>query len=35
MALTAVISTHLLYYQFIENRNEEYRRGAIEESENN
>ena len=29
MALTAVISTHLLYYQFIENRNEEYRNGPL------
>lgn len=29
MTLTAIISTHLLYYQFIENNNEEFRRGAL------
>jgi len=29
MTLTAIISTHLLYYQFIENKNEEYRNGAL------
>jgi asparagine synthase (glutamine-hydrolysing) len=29
MALTAIISTHLLYYQFIENKNEEFRNGPL------
>ncbi|MFO7620060.1 MAG: asparagine synthase (glutamine-hydrolyzing) [Bacteroidales bacterium] len=29
MALTAVISTHLLHHQFIENNNEEFRRGEL------
>ena len=29
MTLTAIISTHLLYWQFIENKNEEYRRGVL------
>ena len=29
MALTAIISTHLLYYQFIENNNVEYQRGEL------
>jgi asparagine synthase (glutamine-hydrolysing) len=29
MVLSSVISTHLLYYQFIENNNEEYRRGEL------
>ena len=29
MILTAVISTHLLHYQFIENNNEEYKRGKL------
>jgi len=29
MTLTAIISTHLLYYQFIENSNEEYRNGPL------
>jgi len=29
MILTAVISTHLLNYQFIENHNEEFRRGEL------
>jgi asparagine synthase (glutamine-hydrolysing) len=29
MVLTAVISTHLLHYQLIENHNEEYRRGEL------
>jgi asparagine synthase (glutamine-hydrolysing) len=29
MVLTAVTSTHLLYYQFIENHNEEYRTGEL------
>ena len=29
MTLTAVISTHLLYYQFIENHNEEFKRGSL------
>jgi len=29
MTLTAIISTHLLYYQFIENKNEEYRNGRL------
>ena len=27
MVLTSVISTHLLYYQFIENNNEEFQNG--------
>ncbi len=30
MVLTAVISTHLLHYQFIENHNEEYQRGELQ-----
>jgi asparagine synthase (glutamine-hydrolysing) len=29
MALTAVISTHLLHYQFIENHNEEFQRAEL------
>jgi len=29
MTLTAIISTHLLYYQFIENKNEEFRNGPL------
>ena len=29
MTLTAIISTHLLYYQFIENNNEEFKRGPL------
>jgi asparagine synthase (glutamine-hydrolysing) len=29
MALSAVISTHLLYYQFIEGRNEEFKTGQL------
>ena len=29
MVITAVISTHLLYYQFIENHNEEFQRGPL------
>ena len=29
MVITAVISTHLLYYQFIENHNEEFRKGEL------
>jgi hypothetical protein len=29
MILTAVISTHLLHYQFIENHNEEFRNGEL------
>ena len=29
MALTAIISTHLLHHQFIENNNEEYRSGEL------
>jgi asparagine synthase (glutamine-hydrolysing) len=29
MVLTSVISTHLLYYQFIENHNEEFQRGTL------
>jgi len=29
MTLTAIISTHLLYYQFIENKNEEFTRGPL------
>jgi len=29
MVLTAVISTHLLHYQFIENQNEEFQRGEL------
>jgi hypothetical protein len=29
MVLTAVISTHLLNYQFIENHNEEFRTGEL------
>jgi hypothetical protein len=29
MILTAVISTHLLNYQFIENNNEEFRTGEL------
>lgn len=29
MVLTAVISTHLLHYQYIENHNEEYRNGEL------
>lgn len=29
MILTAVISTHLLHYQFIENKNEEFQRGEL------
>jgi asparagine synthase (glutamine-hydrolysing) len=29
MVLTSVISTHLLYYQFIENHNEEFQRGPL------
>jgi asparagine synthase (glutamine-hydrolysing) len=29
MVLTAVISTHLLYHQFIENQNSEYQTGEL------
>jgi len=29
MTLTAIISTHLLYHQFIENHNEEFKRGEL------
>ncbi len=29
MVLTSVISTHLLYYQFIENNNEEFKNGEL------
>ena len=32
MVLTSVISTHLLYYQFIENHNEEFQNGDLNKS---
>ena len=35
MVLTAVISTHLLHHQFIENQNKEYQERGVKKPESN